>query len=446
MSDVDTAPHLAARGAGDLPDEAFRLLVDSTAAPFVVIDRFGTILYAGASIEPVLGFDPAGLVGRNMVEFLDEAHAGLAIEAIAEIDTINRAGDGVPISLPVVRPDGTSTWVEVGAMPFLDMPGLDAIALRLRPWEAQHHLSEFLTSLVDNASLDDVLGHLSRSVAAAVGANDAVIHHGFDGRSFVGATGSWPGAAALPLDASPWTDVAVSGEARALDAELLPSPPGAAACWLLPVPGGDDVPPAVLTLWRDRPGEPLLGHRHVLERQGRFVRLALVRTAEHQRLRHLAGHDPLTGVANRDSFRDRLAQALAIGERDLAVAFCDLDRFKPVNDTWGHRTGDDVLVQVVARLREELRVGDELARIGGDEFTVLLREVPDATAAGQVANRLLAAVERPFDVPGGTVDIGISVGVALAGPGATADSLLATADAALYACKRAGGGRSAVVG
>jgi len=176
------------------------------------------------------------------------------------------------------------------------------------------------------------------------------------------------------------------------------------------------------------------------------VSLALVRTAEHQRLEHLAGHDALTGVANRTSFRTRLASALVIGERHVAVAFCDLDGFKPVNDTYGHLAGDDVLVEVAARLRSRLRVGDELARIGGDEFTVLLRNVPDAVVAGQVADRLLQAVEDPFAVPGGEVRVGMSVGVALAGRGVSADDLLSAADAALYACKRSGGGRRAVVG
>src|SRR5205085_3957794 len=168
-------------------------------------------------------------------------------------------------------------------------------------------------------------------------------------------------------------------------------------------PRGRDVAPAVLSAWRVATGPPLAGHRHALERSVRVAQLALVRTAEHQRLRHLAGHDSLTGVANRAEFRDRLAHALAIGERDLAVAFCDLDGFKPVNDTYGHRVGDDVLVAVADRLRLCLRTGDELARIGGDEFTVLLRNVPDPAAAVHVADRLLAAVRDPFEADGGMV-------------------------------------------
>jgi diguanylate cyclase (GGDEF)-like protein len=198
--------------------------------------------------------------------------------------------------------------------------------------------------------------------------------------------------------------------------------------------------PAVLSVWRTTRGAPLIGHRAVLDRSARYVQLALVRTAEHQRLRHLAGHDALTGVANRAEFRDRLAHALAIGESDLAVAFCDLDDFKPINDNYGHRVGDVVLVEMATRLRASLRTGDELARIGGDEFTVLLRNVPDAAAALHVAERILAATRDPFEVEGDLAKVGLSVGIALSEPDMSADALLERADEALYEVKRAGGG------
>ena len=432
-------------GAGSLPAKAFRLLVDNTAAPFVIIDRTGTIRYVSGSIARVLGWTGEELVGRNMVEFLPPDQVDVAIEAIAEIDAFDRIGAGVPITFAISNPEGGRTWVEVGAVPFLDDPELDFIALRVRPWDAEHHLAEFLTALLTAPSLEHVLGPLSCNVAASLGAVGAAIHHGFDGLAFVGTVGSWEGARSLPLDVGLWVDAA-----RARGGTVTAAAPandvGAGSCWLVPVCGNGAVAPAVLSVWRDDEGPPLVGHRHALENLSGYVQLALVRTAEHQRLLHLAGHDSLTGVANRASFRDRLASALAIGERNLAVAFCDLDRFKPVNDTHGHGAGDEVLIEVAERLRRTLRVGDELARIGGDEFTVLLRNVPDAATARHVADRLLAAVHDPFAVPGGEVTIGLSVGVALADRRATADGLLATADAALYACKRAGGGRCAVIG
>lgn len=201
----------------------------------------------------------------------------------------------------------------------------------------------------------------------------------------------------------------------------------------------------MLTVWRNRPGRPLLGHRTALARAAGAVDLALLRTVERQRLQHLAAHDALTGLANRATFRELLAGALDSGEAHLAIAYFDLDRFKPVNDGHGHGIGDDVLVEVATRMRSQLRRGDVLARMGGDEFTVLMRDVPDAVVAGEVVDRLMLSIARPFPVPGGEVTIGMSVGVALAGAGVGPDDLLSAADAALYACKRAGGGGRVVV-
>ena len=446
MTVGDTAP-IFTRGEGDVPDETFRLIVDGTAAPFVLIDRLGDVRYVSGSIGRVVGWEPAALVGRNIVDFLRDDQIGLAAEAITEIYEGDRTAARVPMVFALRRPEGGSTWVEVGAMPLIDVSGLDVIALRLRPWDAEHHLGEFLAALLAEPSLDAVLGPLVRSIAASTEGIGAAVHHGFDGSSFVGAVPSWEAEAGLPVTGGPWLDVVGREDTVWLAGDAIPDGPrGAVSCWVVPVPGSDDVLPGVLSVWRDRPGPPLLGHRRALLRAASYVSLALLRTAEHQRLQHLAGHDALTGVANRMSFRTRLAAAVVTGERNLAVAFCDLDGFKPVNDSYGHRIGDDVLVEMTARLRSRLRVGDELARIGGDEFTVLMRNVPDATVAGQVADRLLLAIEEPFPVPGGEVRVGMSVGVALATRGATVDDLLSAADAALYACKRAGGGRRAVVG
>ena len=445
-SRIDVDP---SRAAGGLPDSAFRMIVAGTAHPFVVIAPDGTIRYASDSVETVLGWGADQLVGRNMVDFLPPHEVGPALEAIGEIEEIDRSGAGVPMVFGILRPDGEQAWVEVGAMPLLDVPGVDAIALRLRPWDVQQHFDAFLASLLADEPIDDVLASLARSIAASLDAAGAALHHGFDGTRFMGAGGHGVPPACLTLDEGPWCGAADDRAPTAVAVGDLPPAVAAAAreagletCWVAPVPPGERVAPAVLTVWRRQPGPPLIGHRHVLDRSTRYAQLALVRTAEHQRLLHMAGHDDLTGVANRTQFRDRLARALAIGERDVAVAFCDLDQFKPVNDRFGHSAGDGVLVEVADRLRACLRTGDELARIGGDEFTVLLRNVPDPAKALHVAERLLATVRQPFHVGDEVITLGLSVGIALAHPGMTADSLIADADAALYEVKRAGGAKA----
>jgi len=445
------APASGSPGAGELPLETFKKILDLGAHPLVVIDRTGEVLYAGGTVQDVLGWTAEQLLGRNMIEFLTPDGAQLAVQVVSEIDEEDRTGAGVPMVFEVLRADGTAAWVEVGALPLLDDPAVDGIALRFRPWDSQHSLDRFVAQLLADEPLADVLASLSRAIAAALEAPAAVIHHGFDGEGFAAAVGSDVPDACLVSD-GPWRHTAATGEPCELAVDDLPDHIAAAAraagfraCWTGGVPARDGLAPAVVTVWRAVQGRPLAGHRQVFERARRYVQLALIRTAEHQRLRHLAGHDSLTGVANRAQFRDRLAEALAIGERDLAVAFCDLDGFKAVNDTYGHERGDAVLISVADRLRASLRVGDELARMGGDEFTVLLRNVADAPDAHHVADRLLGALHDPFVVDGEQVTLGLSIGIALAGSGATADSLLRRADEALYSVKRGGGSGALVV-
>jgi diguanylate cyclase (GGDEF)-like protein/PAS domain S-box-containing protein len=440
------------RGAGELPAETFRTIVDQTLHAFVVIDQGGTFTYVGASMELLLGWRPDELLGRNMVEFLTPEGVDLAVQVIEEIEAVDRTGAGVPMVFELLRPDGTRTWMEIGAIPLLDVPGVEGIALRCRPWDGQAHFEDFVGSLLEDAPLPEVLGRLCRSIASSLQASGAVVHHGFDGSSFAASAGHGVPEACLARD-DPWRAVVTDGIPRTLGTVDLPSSlaavareAGIEACWIHPVPVSEGLAPAVLTICRPVPGGMLRGHRQVLERSLGYVQLALQRHAEHQRLRHLAGHDALTGVANRSQFRDRLAMALAIGERDLAVAFCDLDGFKAVNDTYGHTRGDVVLVEVAERLRASLRVGDELARMGGDEFTVLLRNVPDAASAHHVVDRLIGSLREPFIVEGAEVVLGISIGIALVGDATTADGLLARADEALYAVKRGGGGSGLVVG
>lgn len=161
------------------------------------------------------------------------------------------------------------------------------------------------------------------------------------------------------------------------------------------------------------------------------------------RLSHQAFHDGLTGLSNRVLFHDRLGHALALHHRDerpLAVLFLDLDDFKAVNDRYGHHAGDRLLRQVADRLRGAVRDGDTIARVGGDEFAVLLEGGGDP---GVPAERIMTALREPFDLEGATVTVAASIGLVEAGshgPVPTADMLLRRADAAMYAGKRQGKG------
>lgn len=162
------------------------------------------------------------------------------------------------------------------------------------------------------------------------------------------------------------------------------------------------------------------------------------RDAVIQQLTHLATHDHLTGLANRANLRAALKTTLARVARDghiAAVCCIDLDRFKAVNDTWGHAAGDVVLRAAGQRIAAIVREGDTAARVGGDEFVVLLDPVASELDAEHVAARLRDAVEA-IDLTAPLVTIGASIGVAICEPTDTIDSVLARADQALYRDKR----------
>ncbi len=165
------------------------------------------------------------------------------------------------------------------------------------------------------------------------------------------------------------------------------------------------------------------------------------------RIQHMAHHDWLTGLPNRALFRARLDAALqaafqsdtaAVGV-SFAVLCIDLDRFKAINDTLGHAWGDALLQMVAARLQGLVREGDTVARVGGDEFTLIQLGIGDATQAVALAERLIVSLEKPFDLGGREVQIGASAGVVLAPlHGSDLDSLLSSGDVALYHAKSQG--------
>jgi diguanylate cyclase (GGDEF)-like protein/PAS domain S-box-containing protein len=191
-------------------------------------------------------------------------------------------------------------------------------------------------------------------------------------------------------------------------------------------------------------GAPILSAQGRLESLiGTFIDITGRKSAE-RLLEHRALHDPLTDLPNRNLFMDRLEQALARARRQestMAVLFLDLDRFKVVNDSLGHATGDNLLVTLSRRLAACVREADTVARLGGDEFAVLLEEMRSPQVAVEAAERIAAEVRSPLDIAGTLVRITASVGIALLrAHWERAEDLLRYADIAMYVAKRKGGG------
>ena len=156
-------------------------------------------------------------------------------------------------------------------------------------------------------------------------------------------------------------------------------------------------------------------------------------------LRHQALHDGLTSLANSTLFREELDRALAVAARrgsDVGLIYCDLDDFKPVNDTFGHHIGDAVLIEVSERLRKCVRSGDVVARLGGDEFGILVLDVQHMADVQPVSRRVIDLISSPFPIGEHVVSVGVSLGVAFGSEAESAASLIQLADGRMYEVKK----------
>src|SRR3954469_2643552 len=194
-----------------------------------------------------------------------------------------------------------------------------------------------------------------------------------------------------------------------------------------------------LSLVRDEDGR-------ILSMEG-IARDVTERKVAEERLERQALHDELTTLPNRRLLRDRISQALARAERDaclVAVVFLDLDRFKLINDSWGHAEGDKVLVSIAERLRSIVRGSDTVARFGGDEFVVVREGVMSSEDVAGYLARLTKEIQRPIVLDASEVIVNASIGVALGGAGDTPEALLRDADAAMYKAKAHGRSRAEI--
>ncbi|MDX6729432.1 MAG: hypothetical protein QOK49_4237 [Baekduia sp.] len=210
------------------------------------------------------------------------------------------------------------------------------------------------------------------------------------------------------------------------------------------VVAGRGGPHAVLAAYSARPGAFTADDISFLQSMANVLGDALDRFAGDEEIRRRGLHDPLTELPNRTLILDRLGQAVQRSDRrpgHVALVFLDLDHFKVVNDSLGHRAGDAVLREVADRLRAAVRPGDTVGRFGGDEFVVLCEEVADEAMALAIAERLLEAFATPLVAGGDQHVLGASIGIAVLDGDEDPETLLRDADAAMYRAKERGRAR-----
>jgi diguanylate cyclase (GGDEF)-like protein/PAS domain S-box-containing protein len=439
--------------AGDL----CRAIVETSPYFYCVLDADVRFTFVSAAAEPMLGYDPAQLLGERAFEYVHPDDIEIATAALTQIfeEFGERPGEGVPIAMRLIHADGSFVDVEVGSAPMLEDPIVRGIIIRVRPMSGQQFLDRALEALVASSPLDEVLEFLVASLDHELTHARATLVYDWDGDSFgTRLTGGLPDVLVGGVDEAStevWRKAMTGGTVvvfTSLDdlpatLRVAAAAEGQAALWIAPVTiGPDGASPACIGVWRDVTGDPWVSHQVSLARAVRLTRLAFERRRAEELLVHAAMHDTLTGVANRAQFFDRLSATPEDERRQhakAAVLYLDLDAFKAVNDTYGHKAGDLVLQTVTNRMLLAVRAADLVARLGGDEFAVLCLDVDHADQATALADRLIAAVAEPIDIGEGVVHVGVSIGIALStGGSAAAPDLLEMADRALYEAKREG--------
>lgn len=431
MADVEDS------GEASSLSRLFTSLVVESADAVVVVHDDGTIRYMNPRAGVVTGWEPGEAAGRNIFELVHP-------------DDLDRALFDLSVHSEPGAPPGWSTYrVRTADGAWLPMTLTTAevtdgsnrlLATYCRPADVSP--TEVLFGLLRGSSpvdaLTPVLGMFNRE---AFGSRVAIAWFDHAGPHHVGSDLPAALAGADDTVGTPWAvcrrearaclahDLSdLDDERRTLAGELELS-----AYWIEPVVLDDGEVHGLVTVWTRRDGPPAEYHRSGMEAAKDFVELILRWTRLVRMLDAAAHLDSLTGLANRRMFFDALSRC-----RSGAVLYCDLDRFKPVNDAHGHRVGDELLIAVARRIQRCVREQDLVARLGGDEFGVLCEGASEARAA-ELAEQIRAAVQQPFQVMGASACVGISIGVART-DAEHADAALESADRALYQAKAGGGG------
>ena len=418
---TDLTPIMAAQQAVAESERELRGILDDLQDTFYRTDRDGIIVRASRSVEQMLGYTVEEILGRRLIDLLRAADEW---EAILE-EMRASGGHIVGGELRLRHKDGRELWALTNAHFILDANGrisgvegtardntrqrLAAQQLRLASKVFESSGEAIMITDPDavvisvNHAFTDVTGY---TTAEAVGRNASMLASGRHERAFYQElwgtllqTGYWQGEI--------WN--------RRRNGEIYPE-------WL----GISSV--------RDE-------HGTLVNYIGIFTDIS-ERKAVEAKIEYLAHHDSLTGLPNRLLLKDRMEHAIVHADRSgrkVALLFVDLDRFKAVNDSYGHPVGDALLRQAAQRLQDCVRESDTISRHGGDEFLVVLSDLMDARMPAQVAAKIMTSLGQPFLIEGHEASVSGSIGIALyPDDGDGFDDLLKKADTAMYHAKESG--------
>lgn len=448
-----TEPADPTSDARPLTAEFYQRVLDQIPTPIVVVDRAGTIVYGNRIISETSGLRLEEARGRTIMEFIHADDVPWAIDAFLALSEAGRddspwaSEPWAPVPMRVVDTSGRSLHVEVTGANSLHDDIIDGFIYEVRHGAEPHMLRNVLTGLAAGRPVDELSQIVAEMIAAPPIRLEVVIADVGDGPArIVGVAGERLTAVlgSLDIDRAPW--LTAGEQPSQLEVHDLDEPyrslladAGFADWFHVAVgdhAGGTAYRLAALTPYHHVPATGIL---HRLARATELLGVIRIRATNDALLARRARHDTLTELPNRAG----LAAALDGDTPPTAVLFVDLDGFKPVNDQHGHAAGDHVLRAAAQRVQRAVRPGDVVARVGGDEFVVVLPAVDasqrlEATVRS-IADRILRELTRPIEVNGVEIHISASIGVAIAPLGSDVDALVAAADAAMYEVKRAGG-------
>jgi diguanylate cyclase (GGDEF)-like protein/PAS domain S-box-containing protein len=423
---IDITDRKLAENALRESEERYRLLVERMREGLAQANNDGVLEFANDRFCEMVGYTREELIGKQgdlLLAYPED------ISLMREKIRLRMRHVADQYEVRIRRKDGTIIWLEIGGAPVVDAAGnvVGSIGVHndvterrmaeeaLRESEARYRLmAENSTDMISRTSNRGLLLYASDASRRLLGYEPSELV----GRSFFD----------FVFDAD-------RDEVRHLSSLIHESGPTTFAYRVEKKDGSlvwfETTSRSVRDIFTGRVREIVGVSRDVTERK-----------RVEEQIEYQAYHDALTGLPNRRLFRDRLTVALAHARRmkhPLAVMFLDLDRFKVVNDTLGHSTGDELLKAVGARLQVSLREEDSIARMGGDEFTILLADLKSTDTAAKIAQKVLDTVALPLQIDGTELFVTTSIGIALfPSDGDTAETLLANADHAMYRAKDAG--------
>ncbi|MDT8408412.1 MAG: diguanylate cyclase [Wenzhouxiangellaceae bacterium] len=431
--------------AAKLPE----LLLD----PLVVVDEWGRFVFVNTACERVLGYSKAELIGQPMIDLVHPDDRERTLAAAARIvqggshtnfENRYRHKDG-----RVVHLAWSARWYESDRLRVAVARDVTALKRSEAARTALYRISEAAHAVESLSALCGVIHDVIDELMPAGHFYMALLDEA-GGRltyPYVANRREPAHESEVLLPGTPLEYVIRSGRPllKVHDASLekcsAPEDPDAGGDWLgVPLMAGKRTMGAVVVQTRSPDERYTVDDRDLLQFVSMQVTTAIERMRTQDRLRHMAHHDALTGLPNRLLFYDRFDVAVKRARRGgelLVLLYLDLNHFKKINDASGHHTGDRVLQQVAKRLVDCVRELDTVARMGGDEFTILLNHIGDPGVAEATRKRILKAMAEPFDFGDTTIVLTASIGLAVyPDDGEDIETLLRRADAGMYGMKQ----------